>query len=266
MERLSKYLARTGVASRRAVDEYIRDGRIIINGRQARLGEKVDPEKDRIYVDGRPVGRPQSSVYLALNKPPGYLSTCSDPFGRPTVMSLVKAKERVFPVGRLDYDTAGLLFLTNDGDFAYLLTHPKHKVVKEYAVKVSGEPDNSKVRRLLSGIIIDGKRIDVDFARFMRDKDGNPILSLGVHEGEKHLVKKLCRAVGYKVLRLTRVRIGPIRLSGIPEGKYRHLTDDEVRTLYTIASKGWEGESNVNKRKSRIQDRRRRSEIQSRRK
>ncbi len=242
-ERLSRFLARSGVASRRHVDALISEGRVTVDGKVAVLGQKIRPGRDRVFLDGREVGRPERSVYIMLHKPPGYLSTCDDPRGRRTVMSLVEGvPERVFPVGRLDYDAEGLLLLTNDGDLAYLLTHPKHRVIKEYVVLVDGPRDESKIREILSGIIVEGKRVKADYARF-QGGEGRPLkLVIGVHEGQKHLVKHICRSVGYSVKRLKRLKLGPLSLGSLDRGAWRHLTAGEVQALYAEARKGWEGE------------------------
>lgn len=241
-ERIGRYLARAGIASRRHADDLVEQGRVRINGRAAVLGEKVVPGVDRVLVDGREVRPAEPPVYILLNKPQGYLSTCADPFGRRTVLSLLKGVDaRVFPVGRLDLDADGLLLMTNDGDLAYLLTHPKHHVVKEYVVLVAGEKDDKKIRDIQRGIIVDGKKVDVDYARFLEPQPGLRLL-IGVHEGEKHLVKNICAEAGYRVLRLTRTRMGGLALGDLPQGKWRRVTEEEIRSLKNDARRGWEGE------------------------
>lgn len=235
-QRLSKFLAQAGVASRRAADRLIEQGRVTVNGEAAVLGQKIIPGIDRICVDNKPVRQPEELVYIMLHKPAGYLSTCHDPFGRPIVLSLIpEVDRRVFPVGRLDFDSEGLLLLTNDGYLANLLTHPKHQVIKEYVVEVPGRRDNRKIKQLLSGIIIDGKKVYVDYARFLDSPDGCLRILIGVHEGQKHLVKRLCKAVGCEVKRLIRTRIGPLALFGLEKGKWRYLTQKEVQALYKAA-------------------------------
>ena len=255
-ERLSRFLARSGICSRRHADTLIAEGRVTVNGRVAVLGQKVRPGKDRVFVDGLEVGGAEELVYIMLHKPPGYLSTCADPRGRRTVLSLVEdVPARVFPVGRLDYDAEGLLLLTNDGDLTYLLTHPKHRVIKEYVAWVEGPKDQRKIQEILSGIIIGGKRVQVDYARFRsgderipregdRFRGGNDRvqeLVIGVHEGRKHLVKHICHSVGYEVKRLKRLKIGPLRLGSLRRGAWRYLSPGEVEALYTEARKGWKG-------------------------
>lgn len=235
-QRISKFLAQAGVASRRTVDRLIEQGRVTVNGKVAVLGQKVVPGTDEIRVDGKPVTAREERVHIMLHKPAGYLSTCRDPFGRPVVLSLMpEVTQRVFPVGRLDFDSEGLLILTNDGHLAYLLTHPKYEVIKEYLVEVSGKRDNRKIQELLSGIIIDGKKVYVDYASFLDGRDGSVRILIGVHEGRKHLVKRLCKAVGYEVKRLIRTRMGPLSLFGLQPGKWRHLTRKEVQALYKAA-------------------------------
>ncbi len=216
------------------------------------MGQKMDPEKDTVRVNGRAIASNETLVYVLLNKPPGYLSSCSDPLARRTVVALVRDVDaRVFPVGRLDFDSDGLLLLTNDGDLAYLLTHPKHHVIKEYVVMVSGPKDRRKLKDMLSGILIDGRRVQVDYAEFLEDKDrsggtpGSVSIRIGVHEGQKHLVKRICQSVGYSVLRLTRTKMGPLHLGQLPQGRWRYLSNSEVRSRYVDARKGREGEDNA---------------------
>ncbi len=246
--RISKYLARAGVASRRNADRLIEMGKVFINGKPAVLGQRIIPEKDEVRVNGKLVMQKEKKVYIMLHKPQGYLSTCSDPFGRPIVLDLLSSiPQRVFPVGRLDQDSEGMLILTNDGDLTYLLTHPKHQVIKEYIVETSGKKDQNKIVQLLSGVIIDGKRVDVDYAKFLKTLNTNLRILIGVHEGQKHLVKRLCNAVGYNVKRLVRTKTGSLTLSGLDKGKWRHLSKKEVEELYEAARLGLEGDYNVTK-------------------
>ncbi|HHY75166.1 MAG TPA: rRNA pseudouridine synthase [Firmicutes bacterium] len=242
-ERLSRFLARSGIASRRHADELIAGGRVTVNGQPAVLGQKIRPGKDVVLVDGKKVGGAEKQVYIMLYKPPGYLSSCSDPRGRKTVLSLLGGvPERVYPVGRLDYDAEGLLLLTNDGELTYLLTHPRHRVVKEYSVWVEGPRDEGKIREILSGIIIGGKKVQVDYARFGGEKGRLQEIVIAVHEGQKHLVKHICHSVGYEVKRLKRLKIGPLSLGSLKKGEWRYLSPGQVEALYREARKGWEGE------------------------
>ncbi len=271
---MSKFMARAGVSSRRKADEMISQGLVSVNGERAVLGQRIRPGLDVVTVGGRRILDAELPVHIALNKPAGYLSSCSDPFERPTVLALLAGvAQRVYPAGRLDMDSEGLLILTNDGRLAYLLTHPKHGIVKEYVVEVTsmhgvaGEtagpaipsprpvqgkmPHTANAISLFSGIILDGKKVEVDYAEFL----GRPVktgtkgevltLKLGVHEGEKHLVKRLCKQVGFRVERLTRTKIGPLTVSGIASGKWRYLTENEVRSLYLEAQRGGEGDGYV---------------------
>lgn len=250
-ERVSKYLARCGVCSRRAAERLMLEGRVKVNGSPVIPGDTCTPGVDLVTVDGRPVVPKERSVYIALNKPQGYLSTCSDPFGRPTVLSLLRGvEERVYPVGRLDYDACGLLLLTNDGKLAYAVTHPRHHVVKEYVVKVAGDDDPEKIKRVLSGIIVGGKKVKADYARYWKGQGLE--LVLGVHEGEKHLVKNICHALGFEVKKLTRTKIGPVSLTGLKTGEWRYLEPGEVRALYEASVKGREGEYNAGKEQSDV--------------
>ncbi len=255
--RLSRFMAMAGISSRRGADEMISSGFVTVNGKKAVLGQKVRPGIDVVAVKGRAVGAPEAKAYIALNKPPGYLSSRKDPFGRPTVMTLLDGvKERVYPAGRLDLDSEGLVLLTNDGRLAYLLMHPKHEVVKEYVVKVVSRTRGSAISdasaaSLFSGIILGGKTVEVDYAfllrRWVDHGEDTAVFRLGVHEGEKHLVKKLCFEAGFLVKRLIRTKIGSLTLSGIASGKWRRLTENEVRNLYEAAREGGEGEGHVAK-------------------
>ncbi len=237
--RISRFLAMAGVASRRRIDSLIEQGRVTVNGRVATLGQQVTPGEDVLRVDGAIVSQKEPPVYLLLNKPSGYLSSCSDPFSRKTVMDLVCGlKARVFPVGRLDLDSQGLLLLTNDGDLAHLLSHPRHRVVKEYIVTVTGLRDESKIRRILAGITIDGKKVRADYAEILEpavDSACEFRIRIGVHEGQKHLVKRICARVGYKVQKLVRTKVGTLSLGSLASGKWRYLSDREVKSLYRCA-------------------------------
>ncbi len=230
--RLQKVLARAGVASRRVAEEMIRRGRVAVNGRVVTtLGSKVVPGRDFVTVDGKPLAEPEQLVYLALHKPAGYVSTVRDTHGRPTVLDLVPRGRRLYPVGRLDADTEGLLLLTNDGDFAYRVTHPKHTLDKEYRVLVAGRPGPDALDKLRTGIELDGRitaPAEVDVVARLPQAT---CLRLVLHEGRKRQVRRMCEAVGHPVLRLQRVRIGPIALGELPPGSYRSLTPAEVRQI-----------------------------------
>ncbi len=226
-ERLQKVLARTGFGSRRACEELIADGRVTVNGEIALLGRRIDPDGDRVEVDGVPVGVRADLVYYLLNKPRGVVTTASDPQGRSTVLDLVPPEPRVFPVGRLDADTEGLLVLTNDGGLTHRLTHPGFGVEKEYLAEVEGSPSPGAVRRLRDGVALeDGVTAPARVALV-----APTALRITVHEGRNRQVRRMCAAVGHPVVRLVRTRIGPIAERGLRPGQWRPLTMAEVRDL-----------------------------------
>lgn len=231
-ERLQKVLARAGVASRRAAEEMIRQGRVSVNGRVVtEVGTKVRPDLDVVAVDGKPIAGRQHLVYLAMNKPAGYVSTAADTHGRPTVLDLVPVGARVYPVGRLDLDTEGLLLLTNDGDFAYLVTHPKHALEKEYRALVRGRPGPEALEKLRRGVEIDGRKTAPATVEVVSSLPTATWLRIVLHEGRKRQVRRMCEAVGHPVLTLRRVRIGPIELGSLPPGAVRELTAAEVMSI-----------------------------------
>ncbi|MGC8787206.1 MAG: pseudouridine synthase [Anaerolineae bacterium] len=236
MERLHKVLARAGVASRRKCEELIVAGRVRVNGEVvSTLGSKVDPERDRIEVDGKSIILPHKHVYLMLNKPAGYVCTAYDPQGRPTIMDLIPQDKRLYPVGRLDMDSEGLVLLTDDGDLTHRLTHPSHEHEKEYYVLVEGHPEPQILQRLREGIALDdGFTWPADVTVLGRDSGGT-WLRFVIHEGRKRQLRRMCRAVGYPVRRLIRVRIGPLRLGNLPSGQYRPLTEEECTLLKQTA-------------------------------
>jgi 23S rRNA pseudouridine2605 synthase len=226
-ERLQKVLARAGYGSRRRCEQLIEQGRVRVDGEVARLGRRVDPSAARVTVDGAPAPTAPGLVYFLLNKPAGVVTTADDPQGRPTVLSLVPAEPRVFPVGRLDRATEGLLILTNDGDLAQLLSHPSHGVEKEYLAEVHGDPSPQAVRRLREGVLLDDGITAP--ARVSRVAPG--LLRVAIHEGRNRQVRRMCSAVGHEVVRLVRTRIGPLADSSLRPGAYRALTSAEVRKL-----------------------------------
>lgn len=218
-ERLQKILARAGIGSRRACEELIAAGRVRVNGEVAVLGDRADPDADVIEVDGVRIGTRQGLVYYLLNKPRGVVSTASDPQGRPTVVDLVPRRPRVYPVGRLDADTEGLLLLTNDGDLAHRLTHPSYGVEKEYLAEVAGTPSRGALRRLREGVELD----DGPTAPATVSLVGDHLLRIAVHEGRNRQVRRMTAAVGLPTLRLVRVAIGNYRLDGLAPGQWRVL-------------------------------------------
>jgi 23S rRNA pseudouridine2605 synthase len=226
-ERLQKVLARTGFGSRRTCEELIADGRVTVNGKVAPLGQRVDVDSDRVEVDGIAVGVQPDLVYYLLNKPRGVVTTAADTHGRPTVVDLVPAEPRVFPVGRLDADTEGLLLLTNDGELTHRLTHPSFGVDKEYLAEVEGAPSPAAVRRLREGVDLeDGRTAPARIALIPPHA-----LRIVIHEGRNRQVRRMCDAVGHPVVRLVRTRIGPLVDRDLAPGEWRSLSMAEVRAL-----------------------------------
>jgi 23S rRNA pseudouridine2605 synthase len=230
-ERLQKVLAHAGVASRRAAEELIVAGRVSVNGQVVvELGRRVT-DADRIEVDGKPLAPSERLVYLALNKPVGYVSTARDPEGRPTVLDLVRSDERLYPVGRLDWDSEGLLLLTNDGALTHRLTHPRYGVEKEYHVLVAGYPSGGTLERLAEGVRLeDGPTAPALVRRLRQDKLG-VWLTITIHEGRNRQVRRMFEAVGHPAKRLIRARVGPVELGGLPTGRSRELLPAEVAAL-----------------------------------
>lgn len=234
-ERLQKVLAARGWGSRRVCEELIAAGRVTVNGEVAGLGRRVDPELDRVEVDGVPIGTRPGLVYYLLNKPVGVVTTASDPEGRQTVVDLVPSEPRVFPVGRLDVATEGLLLLTNDGELAHVLTHPRFGVDKEYLVEVAGGPvAPGSLRRLRDGVLLDDGMTAP--ARVSQPSPG--LLRITIHEGRNRQVRRMCDAIGHSVQRLVRVRIGPLVDRSLAPGAWRELGSDEVRSLIERAGAG----------------------------
>lgn len=226
-ERLQKVLSTRGWGSRRVCEDIIAAGRVTVNGEVAVLGRRVDPEADRVEVDGVPIGVRAGLRYYLLNKPVGVVTTASDPQGRPTVVDLVPSDPRVYPVGRLDVHTEGLLLLTNDGDLAHRLAHPSHGVEKEYLAEVEGHVTGGELRRLREGVELD----DGMTAPAKVSQPDPGLLRITIHEGRNRQVRRMCEAVGHPVKRLVRVRIGPLRDAQLPPGKWRELDQREVKTL-----------------------------------
>jgi 23S rRNA pseudouridine2605 synthase len=238
-ERLQKVLARAGIASRRVSEGFIADGRVTVNGEIAELGRRVDPQHDHIELDGIRVIVDASIVHWIVNKPPGYVTTARDTHGRPTVLDLVPDEPRVFPVGRLDLDTEGLLLLTNDGELAQLLTHPSHGVEKEYYAEVEGKPTPAEMRALREGIELeDGPTRPARATIVQESATGTTALTIVVKEGRKRMVRRMCAAIGHPVVRLARTRIGPLRDTRLAPGAWRALEPSEVRSLYAAGLGG----------------------------
>ena len=231
MERLQKILSARGVASRRAAEEWIKAGRVSVNGRTAVLGETADPEKDDIRVDGKQLPRQEKLLYLMLHKPRGYVTTLHDEKGRPDAARLVAdCGARVYPIGRLDMDSEGLLLFTNDGAFANLLMHPSHEVEKAYEVLVSGfSPE--KLPLLERPIVLEGYCIRPPKVRLLESTGQKARLEVVIHEGRNRQVRRMCQAAGMEVLRLKRTREGSLTLGDLPAGKWRSLTQAEIEKL-----------------------------------
>jgi 23S rRNA pseudouridine2605 synthase len=226
-ERLQKVLARVGLGSRRTCEDLIAEERVRVNGEIAELGRRVDPEVDLVEVDGAPIGIRPGLVHYLLNKPAGVITTASDPQGRPTVLELVPAEPRVFPVGRLDLDTEGLLLLTNDGELANRIAHPSHGVEKEYLAQVEGMPSRGALRTLRQGVDLDdGPTAPAEVALV----DGG-LVRLVIHEGRNRQVRRMLEAVGHPVTRLIRTRIGPLADRRLAPGAWRPLEPKELRAL-----------------------------------
>ena len=244
--RLQKILSAAGVASRRTAETLIEQGRVSVNGLTVtELGSKADPDNDDIRVDGRRVKGAQRRRYLLLYKPRGYITTRSDPQHRPTVIDLVTkggVREYVYPVGRLDYDSEGLLLLTSDGDLAAHLTHPRHGIEREYEVRVRGVPDAHDLERLSKGISLEGRRTapaQVELKKIIEAESGQQaLLAFVINEGRNRQVRNMCDAIGHPVVRLRRVRIGPITDEHIRPGEFRDLTPAELAQLERAVTKG----------------------------
>lgn len=240
-ERLQKILAAAGIASRRKAEEIIAAGRVTLNGKVVtEQGTKADPQSDVISVDGKPLQRPQRLLYFLLHKPKGYVTTVSDPEGRPTVMQLLgKLPERVYPIGRLDYASEGLLLMTNDGALAQKLTKAGSHIPKTYLVKVSGKPGEQAIQRLRSGITIaldDGRRVKTSPAKIRLTEDApNPWYEVVLIEGRNRQIRRMFHHVGFHVEKIKRVQLGPLVLD-VPPGKFRPLTKSEVIQLKNIAT------------------------------
>ena len=239
MERLQKYLAHAGIASRRTCEEIITAGGVKVNGQVVReMGIKIDPVTDVIEVNGKRVGEKEEKIYLILNKPQGYVSTLRDPQGRPKVTDLVKeVGKRVYPVGRLDFETEGLLILTNDGEITYALTHPKHEIGKTYIAQVKGLPDKDKIKRFQKGLrLADGPTAPAK-VKFLKKLGSNVLLEITIYEGRNRQVRRMCETIGHPVLHLKRVSMGFLNLDNLATGKYRLLTKTEVKKLLALVEK-----------------------------
>ena len=237
--RLQKFLAENGVASRRKSEELIERGKVRVNGHPAQLGDKVDPRHDLVTVSGERV-EPVSSgnIYIMLNKPRGYVTTMSDEMGRKCVAELVsEIEDRIFPVGRLDKDSEGLLLFTNDGEFANMMTHPSMHISKTYRVTVKPAADEAQLVELSSGVVIDGRKTMPASVQVMSEDSDRSVLQITIHEGRNRQIRKMCEDVGLETIRLKRISMGSLKLGSLGPGKFRELKKEEVSALKRAAQK-----------------------------
>ncbi len=236
--RLQKFLAENGVASRRMSEELIRQGRVKVNSEVIfEMGTKVT-EEDLVEVDGKEIRRNKKNIYVVLNKPCGVVSTSKDQFGRSTVIDLVKdINERIYPIGRLDYDTSGLILMTNDGEFTFQLTHPKHEINKVYIARVKGTPSKEKIQSFQKGLKIEDYITSPAKLKIMNSTKTTSTLEITIHEGKNRQIRKMCDAIGHPVIELKRVSIENINLGNLPEGKWRHLKINELEEIKNIICK-----------------------------
>ncbi|MBB6630152.1 pseudouridine synthase [Clostridium algidicarnis] len=235
-ERLQKYMARCGVASRRKSEQYILEGIVKVNDTVINeLGFKVDPKKDKVYVNDKLIEPEKDKVYIVLNKPEGYVTTLNDERGRKTILDLVTVDERIFPVGRLDYDSSGLLFLTNDGDVYNKVIHPRESIGKTYLALIEGDFSNSELNSFRSGLEIDGyitKRANIEIKESY--KNNSSLVEITIYEGKNRQIRKMCSALGHEVLKLQRVSIGEITLENVEEGNWRYLNEKELDYIKSL--------------------------------
>ena len=231
-QRIQKILAHVGYGSRRSCEEFIAEGRVAVDGEIATLGDKADPTAQQITLDGEPIrGTRPKRIYVMLHKPRAVISTLSDPHGRRTVRDLITFSGRIYPVGRLDAKSEGLILLTNDGQLTQHLTHPKYEHPRVYRVLVSGSPSKQTISKWKKGIVLSGKRVRCDAIKVEQQRRGDTWLRITVHEGHKHLVRRLVAALGHPTQRLIRIQMGPIKLGNLKPGEWRHLRSDEVQSL-----------------------------------
>ena len=236
--RLQKFMAEQGIASRRKSEDLIRAGKVKVNGHIAVIGQKINPKKDLVTVGKQKIVPPKTRnmVYIMLNKPRGYVTTVSDEYDRKTVMDLISdIKERIYPVGRLDKDSEGLLIMTNDGSFTNCLTHPSHGLAKVYRVTVSPAVDDEILYNLRNGIVIDGRKTAPADVTVLTEEENRVVLEFVLHEGRNREIRKMCESQGLEVARLKRTAVGSLKLGVLPQGKYRELTEQEVKKLLRSA-------------------------------
>ena len=233
MERLQKYMSNCGIASRRKCEEIILAGRVTVNGNKiTKIGCTVDPQKDKVYLDGKPIKKEKEKIYLIVNKPRGYVSTVSDPEGRKTVLDLVPQKKyRLYPIGRLDYASEGIIILTNDGDFAYKLSHPKFEIEKKYNVTVKGifSQENSNIFR--KGIQLEDGIAKADKCKILRYGADKTYLEITLNQGKNRQIRRMMEALGFEVIRLKRISIGTLEIERLKPGQTRPMSEDEIAQL-----------------------------------
>ena len=235
--RLQKYIAMSGVASRRAAETMIQEGRVKVNGKKiTEQGVKIEIGADNVSVDDKPIKLKNKKYYIMLNKPEGVITSAKDEKGRKTILDIVKVEERVYPIGRLDYETSGLLLLTNDGDLTYKLTHPKHEVDKTYVARVKGKLTKEEIERFKTGHKIEDYTTapaKLKVIKYDEQRDSS-LLEIKIHEGKNRQVRKMCKAINHPVLRLRRSAMGKIKIGDCEIGKYRYLTEDEIKYLKNL--------------------------------
>lgn len=230
--RLNKFLSNSGVASRRKCDEIIKQGIVYVNGKQVNeLGMQINEKKDKVTIEGKKITLPSSFVYIKLNKPKGYACTASDEKGRKTIYELINCDERLFSIGRLDYDTEGLLLLTNDGEFANSIAHPSFSIEKEYRVTAEGEIKESELAVMRKGVVVDGERMPSARVEKLSFENGFTKLSVVIDEGQNRQIRRMFEAIGHAIKLLKRVRIGNVKLGGLSRGEYKDLTTEELNGL-----------------------------------
>jgi len=235
-EKIHKYIARCGVCSRRQAEKLIEEGRVRVNGIPAVIGQRIDPEKDIVEVDGQVIKPQEEKIYIAFNKPKGVVTTASDEYGRTTVLNFLKKhvnlnKYRIYPVGRLDKNSTGLLLLTNDGELAAAILNPRTKIPKEYIVTVKGHPSRKKLRGLEEGIYIDGRKTLPCKIEIVKKNSNSTRLKIVLYEGKKRHIRRMMKSIKHPVISLNRVAIGPIRLKNLKRGSFRFLKPEEVEAL-----------------------------------
>lgn len=237
MIRLQKFLADCGVCSRRKAEEFILQGKVKVNGKIiSELGLKIDPKKDTIFFENTQIkNNNENKIYIMFNKPEGCVTTAKDQFNRKTVLDYINIKERIVPVGRLDYDTSGLLLLTNDGDLTFKLTHPKHNIKKKYIAKVLGIPSNEKLEKFKKGLIIDNYKTAPASIKIIKSEHNISVLEIIISEGKNRQIRKMCQAIGHNVIELKRIAIENLTIGNLKKGEFRYLNNKEINYLKKIS-------------------------------